>query len=86
MTKLNEIELDSIKGGTNVTGPVINAIVNVIKILQEAGYSLGSGIRRIVEIILIYLFGKINTTTHIQKRLNRLSSILMMIARKNWIR
>ena len=37
MTKLNEIELDSIKGGTNVTGPVINAIVNVIKILQEAG-------------------------------------------------
>ena len=22
MTKLNEIELDSIKGGTNVTGPV----------------------------------------------------------------
>ena len=32
MTKLNEIELDSIKGGTNVTGQVINAIVNVIKI------------------------------------------------------
>ena len=49
MTKLNEIELDSIKGGTNVTGPVINAIVNVIKILKEAGYSLGSGIRRIAE-------------------------------------
>lgn len=49
MTKLNEIELDSIKGGTNVTGPVINAIVNVIKILQDAGYSLGSGIRRIAE-------------------------------------
>ena len=49
MSKLNEFELDEIKGGTNVTGPVINAIVNVIKILEEAGYALGSGIRRIAE-------------------------------------
>ena len=28
---------------------LIDLIVNVIKILQDAGYSLGSGIRRIAE-------------------------------------
>ena len=37
------------KGKIYVNEDVINAIVNVIKILQDAGYSLGSGIRRIAE-------------------------------------
>ena len=50
MKKIEEENLDSIYGGTTtVTGPIINAVVNVIKVLKEAGYSLGSGIRRISE-------------------------------------
>lgn len=50
MKELNENKLDSIKGGnTSITGPIINALVNVIETLKNAGYSLGSGIRRISE-------------------------------------
>ena len=49
MIKINTEELNSIVGGTSITGPIINAIVNVIKVLQDAGHSLGSGIRRISE-------------------------------------
>ncbi len=51
MKSLKNEELDEIKGGQieSVTGPIINAVVNLVKILQDAGYSLGSGARRIVE-------------------------------------
>ena len=50
MSKIKEENLETIYGGTNtVTGPIINAVVNVIRVLKEAGYSLGSGIRRIGE-------------------------------------
>ena len=50
MRKINENELYEIAGGnTTITGPIINAIVNVINCLKDAGYSLGSGIRRISE-------------------------------------
>lgn len=43
-------DLDTIYGGNvSITGTVINGLVNIIKILKEAGYSLGSGIRRISE-------------------------------------
>lgn len=50
MKMINSNELDTIKGGnTSITGPIINAIVNVIKVLQDAGFELGSGIRRISE-------------------------------------
>lgn len=50
MKRINNNELDTIKGGnTTITGPIINAIVNVIKVLQEAGFEFGSGIRRISE-------------------------------------
>jgi len=50
MNKLEEEKLDSISGGnTTVTGPIMSGIVSIIKALREAGYSLGSGIRRISE-------------------------------------
>lgn len=50
MKKIKEEELETINGGnTTVSGPIINAVVNVIRVLKEAGYSLGSGIRRIGE-------------------------------------
>lgn len=48
MRSINEKELDKIKGG-NISGPIINAIVSVIDAIKNAGYSLGSGIRRIAE-------------------------------------
>lgn len=50
MKKVDEEKLDNISGGnTSITGPIINAVVNVIKIIQDAGHALGSGIRRISE-------------------------------------
>ena len=50
MNKIKEEKMDNIKGGdATITGTIINAIVNVIEALKNAGYSLGSGIRRISE-------------------------------------
>lgn len=50
MNRIKEEKMDNIKGGdATITGTIINAIVNVIEALKNAGYSLGSGIRRISE-------------------------------------
>ena len=50
MKKIEEEKLEQIKGGnTSITGPIVNAFVNVIRVIQEAGYAFGSGIRRISE-------------------------------------
>ena len=50
MKRVEEEKLDNISGGnTSITGPIINAVVNVIKVIQDAGHALGSGIRRISE-------------------------------------
>lgn len=50
MRKIAISNLENIYGGgTSVSATIINALVNVIKVLKEAGYSLGSGIRRISE-------------------------------------
>ncbi len=50
MHKIDDNKLDNISGGnTSLNGPIINAIVNVIDLLREAGYTIGSGIRRISE-------------------------------------
>lgn len=48
MKNIKEDKLDKIKGG-NISGPIINAVVSIIEVLKNAGYSLGSGIRRIAE-------------------------------------
>ena len=48
MKSIKENQLDKIKGG-NISGPIINAVVSVIEVIKNAGYSLGSGIRRIAE-------------------------------------
>lgn len=42
-------ELESIYGGTTITGTIINAVVNVVKLLADAGRGVGSAIRRISE-------------------------------------
>lgn len=49
MREIEEKKLEQINGGTTVTATMVNAIMNVIKIIKETGYSLGSGIRRISE-------------------------------------
>ncbi|MBQ9019283.1 MAG: hypothetical protein IJ097_03095 [Bacilli bacterium] len=50
MEKLDDKKLDNIKGGnTSISGPIINALVNIINVLKDAGYALGSGIRRVAE-------------------------------------
>lgn len=52
MTKIEEEKLETIVGGASssyLSGPVINAFVNIMKLLMEAGSSVGSSIRRIAE-------------------------------------
>lgn len=49
MKKIQFDQLDSIYGGTTISGTIINAFTNVIRVLQEAGHSLGSALRRIGE-------------------------------------
>jgi len=51
MTKVNNETLDKISGGdsTYVSGPIINAVVNIVKLIRDAGYDLGSGFRRMAE-------------------------------------
>lgn len=50
MTEIDNQKLEQITGGDSyVTGPVINAVVNIIKLIKEAGYDLGSGFRRMAE-------------------------------------
>lgn len=52
MSKLKNIkeeQLDTITGGATsyISGTIINAFVNVIKLLSEAGVGVGSSIRRV---------------------------------------
>lgn len=50
MEKIKEDNLNEINGGnTTVSGPIINAVTTVIELIKDAGYALGSGIRRISE-------------------------------------
>lgn len=50
MEKIKEEELTNINGGsTTISGPIINAVASIINLIKDAGYSLGSGIRRISE-------------------------------------
>lgn len=47
MITLKEQELKQIVGGINITGTIINSIVDAIKIALEVGRSLGTAVRRI---------------------------------------
>ena len=50
MEKIKEESLDEISGGnTTVSGPIINAVTTIIELIKDAGYAVGSGIRRISE-------------------------------------
>lgn len=47
MKKLSTQELKEIKGGASITGSLLNAFVDILKVLLDAGRSVGSGIRRV---------------------------------------
>jgi len=47
--KLSGEVLNDIVGGATISGTIINAFTNIIKVLKEAGVGLGSSIRRIVD-------------------------------------
>lgn len=50
MSRLDNSQLAKIRGGADtVSSAVINAFTNVIKVLFDAGHSVGSAIRRISE-------------------------------------
>lgn len=50
MNKVMNEKLDFIVGGSSdLTAPIVNAFVNVIKILIDVGKGLGSSIRHIAE-------------------------------------
>ena len=50
MREISNLELENISGGdSSISGPVLSAVFNIIKLLQEAGRDLGSGMRRIAE-------------------------------------
>lgn len=50
MNPVDDESLEEIKGGnTTISGPIISAITGIINVLKDAGHSLGSGIRRIVD-------------------------------------
>ncbi len=51
MKKISNLELSNIKGGagTTLTSSFVNAFTNIIKVLFDAGHSVGSAIRRISE-------------------------------------
>ncbi len=51
MKSINDEQLDKIVGGNTsyISGPIINAFVNIIKLLVDAGNDVGSSIRRVAE-------------------------------------
>ena len=50
MIKEKNETLEKVLGGdAYVSGPIINAIVSIIKLIKDAGYDLGSGFRRMAE-------------------------------------
>lgn len=49
MKMVRSVELDSVIGGDSISGTVINAFCNIIKLLMDAGRSVGSAIRRVAE-------------------------------------
>lgn len=49
MKKIEDNLDQVIGGGTSISGTVINAFTNVIKLLIDAGKGVGSSIRRVAE-------------------------------------
>ena len=46
MSVIQDEDLMKIRGGESISSSMVNAFTNVIKVLFDAGHSLGSAIRR----------------------------------------
>ena len=64
MDRVDDVFLDNVVGGSNVSGTLMNAFTSIVKFIYEVGEGIGSSIRRISEgdlcplkwlYILIYL-------------------------------
>lgn len=49
MSRIDNDKLETIIGGTSISGTILNAFTNIIRILYEAGSGVGSAIRRLSE-------------------------------------
>lgn len=50
MKKVSDLgELEMICGGSSLSGTLLNALTNIIELLQDAGRSFGAALRRISE-------------------------------------
>ena len=51
MDRLSEQELNTIKGGglETLSGTIISALSGIIKMVKDAGYEIGVGLRIIIE-------------------------------------
>lgn len=49
MEKIKEENLEKLYGGTSITGTLINALTDIIRILYDAGHAFGSSARRVKE-------------------------------------
>ncbi|MBS5719213.1 MAG: hypothetical protein ACLU02_02960 [Clostridia bacterium] len=47
MNRISDEKLEEVIGGASVSGTIINAFTNVIKVLIDAGIGVGSAIRRV---------------------------------------
>ena len=49
MSRIDNDKLETIIGGTSISGSILNAFNNLFSILYEAGAGVGSAIRRLSE-------------------------------------
>ena len=49
MNRIDDCKLETIVGGASISGTILNAFTNIIRILYEAGSGVGSAIRRLSE-------------------------------------
>lgn len=49
MELIKEENLEQLYGGTTITGTIVNALTDIIKILYDAGHAVGSSTRRLIE-------------------------------------
>ena len=49
VNRLEDCNLEKIYGGGSISGTLVNAFTNIIKVLYDAGHAVGSSIRRINE-------------------------------------
>lgn len=49
MNRVDDIQLGKIYGGSSLTGTLVKALTDIIKVLYDSGHAVGSSARRISE-------------------------------------